>query len=366
MEQSVPLKTNTKKKEREKGGKFKTAKKVPTRKERRLKPWCNMLSKIVDSNEKREIRECLFKTGHNSHKTKDGKVLISCTKGSDSHMIEHFKHCHMEDIRDIVAKYENGMDVSDDCTKALEEDAKKFGKSTTNITKFLNRCVKSPARSHRDAHWCLVIAKTGFSFNAACSDTVNDFFVTHAGFPVTNRETMSGPVLTGTHDIVFEHVQNTVQQDADSAAGTSDTWKGPCMDSFICITLHWINRDWKFRRATVGVLSITGSHTAAKLESVISKKVADFAPKLTLTAMVTDNGKDMKKASENLFSTNEKGKGDTTKRNRSCFAHDLQLAVKDVINEQTYDEHICSSRSIIITIRKSGVLTEKLKKITSN
>lgn len=51
-----------------------------------------------------------------------------------------------------------------------------------------------------------------------------------------------------------------------SVALTTDGWTGPDHESYICVTAHWLDFDWKMRTILLDVLLCSDRHTGDNLE----------------------------------------------------------------------------------------------------
>lgn len=314
------------------------------KKPRRRVAWVRHLFKKTGPNK----YLCLFK----KHE-KPGDCIIQTSNENTSHLITHAKTCHDDEIKEIVKLDEKGYDTTEVARREIAKENNSFKKHTNDITKYFKHLESNIDKTEKDTHYLLVICHQGISFNAACSNDMNDFMIEHGNFYLPSRQDLAGYILTGAYQIVEDCVKTTFKSEADFAAHTSDCWKGPCCDSFLSNTAHWITAKFEMRRATIGVEAICGSHTGQKLQMMIERRNRSFGPKVANAALVHDNGRDITKAGEIMFAD--------SMLSVPCFAHTLQLAVRDVINHETYDTQICAAREIITIIRKSGLLSDKLR-----
>ena len=154
-------------------------------------------------------------------------------------------------------------------------------------------------------------------------------------------------------------VKNQIKEklkDIQFGAGTSDCWSSFNMDSFMCVTLHYIDKDWNLCRVTPAVLELNGSHTGQKISAIIRKEVSDVTnEKFILSAVTHDNGSDENKSCDIIFGDEE---GDVR-----CIAHTMQLSVIESLAISLFNSDILKARYIVKKIRKCQKLRAALKNL---
>ena len=46
---------------------------------------------------------------------------------------------------------------------------------------------------------------------------------------------------------------------------TTDGWSGPDHESYLCLTVHWFDSDWKFQRSLLDIMMCSDRHTGENL-----------------------------------------------------------------------------------------------------
>ena len=169
-----------------------------------------------------------------------------------------------------------------------------------------------------------------------------------------NRKLLAGPLLSGVYDIMKDVLKEKLWNSKIRViAVTCDGWKGPQMDSFYAVTGHWINHAFDLENATFGVVPFSGHQTGERIAAVVDNVVKELVPEnCEISQVVCDNAANECSAGEQLMGS-EDGVF-------NCFAHTVQLCVNDVVGKDTYVVSISQVREIVITVRKSGLLTEDL------
>ena len=103
---------------------------------------------------------------------------------------------------------------------------------------------------------------------------------------------------------------------------TTDCWTSRAVESFMTVTVHFITGDWQLQSRVLTTMALRGSHTAEKLSSSLRDVFAAWGILEKVTTCVTDNAANIVSAV-----------GMLKLRHQPCFAHTLNLAVKDSIKK---------------------------------
>ena len=101
---------------------------------------------------------------------------------------------------------------------------------------------------------------------------------------------------------------------------TTDCWTSRQTEGYMTVTAHFINTQWQLRSRVLSTALVEGSHIAQKLASAMQKVFQAWGINEKVETITTDNAANVKAAVELL-----------QVRQQPCFAHTLNLAVKDAI-----------------------------------
>ena len=199
-------------------------------------------------------------------------------------------------------------------------------------------------------------------------------------YQLPTRKHLSTKLIEGKYRKIHENIAKKVEQ-VSSITLTTDLWSNRQMKSYIGITGHFI-LDWKINSIMVACHRFSGRHSACNIYDKFQEIIASFEINNKISTIITDNAYNMVNAFslpgfdtlqqesdqsdseddiENYGDPNFELEDDALAllppvRN-SCFAHTLQLVVKDGLNKAD----IFSKVSTIIShVRKSTVATDVL------
>ncbi|XP_076808523.1 zinc finger BED domain-containing protein 4-like [Clavelina lepadiformis] len=183
---------------------------------------------------------------------------------------------------------------------------------------------------------------------------------------------------------------------------TIDLWTNRNMTSFLGITMHFVDAEWKLRSFVLAVDSFLGRHTAENIAEAYDNVIEKFRFTTKVKKVVSDNASSMIKAFQvslpefTLHKTGEEINEDNEKQLNpdpeqemseegadlhalltylpervSCFAHTQQLCIKDCLQHSEFaksygGKQLGKVAKIVNSVRKSVKATSYLqrKKIT--
>lgn len=141
---------------------------------------------------------------------------------------------------------------------------------------------------------------------------------------VKDRTTFSRQKLPQLLEEMQEKVKEHLHSDKEtmmSAAFTTDIWTSRANDSFLSLTLHYIDKEFDLCSWTLDCCAFEGSHTAMAIKQELDKKIEALdLPAMCEVFAIHDNGANMVLAAE----ISEHIDVDVR-----CCCHTLQLAIKD-------------------------------------
>lgn len=143
-------------------------------------------------------------------------------------------------------------------------------------------------------------------------------------------------------------VENLIKKelkDAKSVSCTSDCWSSIAQESYITVTAHFIDDQCSPKSYTLTTHKLEERHTASNLSDQLENTFNKWEINQKVTAVVTDNAKNVLNAVNLLDNITEKN--DVT-----CAAHTLQLAVNNALKYDKIDNLIqLCSKIVILSIQ---------------
>ena len=153
---------------------------------------------------------------------------------------------------------------------------------------------------------------------------------------------------------VYDKVVEDVKLQLDDAVDitvTSDIWTSRKTEGYLTLTAHFISFSWELRAVVLNTLRIRDSHTGEKIASEIRSALEHWGISHKVSTIVTDNATNMISAA-NVLSL----------RHVPCFAHTLNLVVKDAIAANNEISGVIAKvKAIVSHFHHSAKATDKLQ-----
>lgn len=123
---------------------------------------------------------------------------------------------------------------------------------------------------------------------------------------------------------LMEELHEDLQNGLTSISFTTDGWKSMAHDHYLSLTLHYLTKDFTQKNITLGMEQIEEKHTGRNLKNLLEQMMSEWRlldSENLPVYFVTDNAK-------NITSAISQGHWEHI----CCFAHTLQLALKDAKN----------------------------------
>ncbi|XP_063239945.1 zinc finger BED domain-containing protein 4-like [Bacillus rossius redtenbacheri] len=156
-------------------------------------------------------------------------------------------------------------------------------------------------------------------------------------YTIPTRKTFSNKLIPEMYSNLKENVKKELE-DAKYIGITTDLWTSTSQDDYLSITVHFIDNDFSFKHYCIEVKPfLEVSHTASNLCSFLVETITLWGLQDKVVAVVTDNGRNVVAAlSASPF------------EHISCFAHTLQLVLKDAfLNSKLVSNLTSACRRIV-------------------
>lgn len=182
-------------------------------------------------------------------------------------------------------------------------------------------------------------------------------FVNHLEpkYPMPSRHHVTDKSLPMLYEKVKEYVADQINK-AEAVSFTTDIWSSSVSPvSMISLTAHWVDTStFTLKSAVLHATEFRGSHTA----NAIGEKVREMFARWKITmdkfhVVLRDNASNMRKAFEDMQAAS-----------LGCFAHSLQLVVKEgLLSQRSVKDALAKARGIIGHFKHSPLATSRFEDI---
>lgn len=205
-------------------------------------------------------------------------------------------------------------------------------------------------------------------------------------YQTPSRKHLSTVLLKRKYDSVKNKILKQLEG-IESINLTLDLWSNRQMKSFLGVTGHFISKDWKMESMMLVCNHIRGRHTAENIVSWYDEITSEYDITDKIKHIVTDNASNVKKAFLTLPGFEQEQASDNednvpaydetedyevveiepdelselATEHHACFAHTLQLVVKDGLNKAGQIENTIKKCSKMVSfLRKSTIAADVL------
>ena len=204
-------------------------------------------------------------------------------------------------------------------------------------------------------------------------------------YQLPSRKHLSTVLLAKKYDDLKKKLRDKLEK-VSSVNLTIDLWSNRQMRSYFGITGHYISNEWNLESFVLGCNRVVGRHTAENLMLWYDEIVSDFCVSEKVKHVITDSAANIKKAftslpgfevesdSDNVDEDESDDCDDTgcadesiftenlLLEHHSCFAHCIQLVVKDGLAKAGQIGSIIKKCSKLVSfVRKSTIAADVLK-----
>ena len=137
-----------------------------------------------------------------------------------------------------------------------------------------------------------------------------------------------------------------------SVSVTTDHWTSIATDAYTTVTAHFIDDDWILHSPVLLTRSSDMRHTSENLHRELHEAFVEFGIQDKVSCIVTDNARNVTNAAK------------MASEHHPCFAHTLNLAVKDAIRkDEALQVVVKKAKAIVNYFKSSTVATNMLRAV---
>ena len=164
---------------------------------------------------------------------------------------------------------------------------------------------------------------------------------------------------------LYEQHKETIHKSLNALpqkfALTTDTWSSCTNLSYLSVTLHWIDNNWKMQRILLDIIPLHERHTGKNLAAAFLETIEYYDIGSRILTVTTDNASNMVVFGSELAKVLAEKYNNYEFTHLRCAAHILNLVVKEGMQRAT--PSITKIRNFASHIRKSQPAFEELKRI---
>jgi len=173
-------------------------------------------------------------------------------------------------------------------------------------------------------------------------------------YVLPTRQAMSQKLVPELYENTKAQLKTTLTQ-SRSQSLTRDTWTASNNQSYMGVTVHWLNEAFDMQSKCLTVRHVPGSHTADFMAAELTSVCQEWELDLQGLHVITDSAANIRKAITQL----------KVEKWRPCFAHSLQLCVNTSLNSREVSDLpkvLAKARTIVGHFRRSPLASNQLEK----
>ena len=164
-------------------------------------------------------------------------------------------------------------------------------------------------------------------------------------YKLPSRATIAQELLPTAYQKAVEEVK-PLSKGAKSICLTTDSWTSVTTESYLAVTAHFFNNEFRLESCLLGCFKFGQRHTAENLKDKLLHIISEWDNQEKIVLVVTDNAANMTSAVKNAGF-----------KHLPCFAHTLNLVVqKRVLEIKQLQQKV---KTIVEYFRRSTVAAEK-------
>ncbi|CAD6205323.1 unnamed protein product [Miscanthus lutarioriparius] len=209
----------------------------------------------------------------------------------------------------------------------------------------------------------LAITMHEYPFNIVEHEYLVDFIKSlRPSFPIKSRVTVRKEIIDRyleEKETLYAHLKTIKCR----FSATMDMWTSCQNKGYMCVTIHWIDDNWRIQKRIIGFFNVKGRHTGAKLSETFSEVMVKWYIEKRLFALTLDNASSNEVAVNDIISDlkeNAKKTSSVAAPGPSNTADVLMGNVDHDLEEFLYDE---SEHAMVETNELERYMGESLLKI---
>lgn len=142
---------------------------------------------------------------------------------------------------------------------------------------------------------------------------------------------------------------------ASSVHLTTDGGTSAAVKKYQAVTAHWLDHDLKVQELVVAIVNMKNAANQANLETVLDGVIDRFGLAGKDLTIITDNASNITATTASMTRAGKIFEG------LRCTAHTLQLAVREVLEEEQFKTFLDKIRGRLNTMRKSAACVEMVE-----
>lgn len=173
------------------------------------------------------------------------------------------------------------------------------------------------------------------------------------GYKISNRHAISKTLIPAAYEKCFNEVKEIINNDLEMACMTSDCWTSRNTESYIAITVQFLDSNFVLKSILLSCHFFNESHTSEQLSEQINTTLNTWGIRNKISLAVSDNAYNVQNALSIL-----------QLKHFGCFAHILNLIVQSAISKES--DIINKVKSICTDFHKSTTANRKFMTYQKN
>ena len=222
-------------------------------------------------------------------------------------------------------------------------------KTQVNISSYLPKKISTSSKKKLDAD-LLVLFIYDYQPFSIVEDKGFKTFVNrlNPSNDLPNRHTISGTMIPLEYEKCFQEAKEEIK-DVVNICLTTDCWTSAKNESFMAVTGHFIDKQFKMNSVLLSCDKMEENHTSVNLAARLKQVVTEWSLENKVILCVSDNASNIKSAIANELGWKYFG----------CFAHTLNLTVQDAL--KIVKDIIEKIKTIVSHFRRSTIANSKLE-----